>query len=536
MLIDRIASRIAGKDCQHDEWVTVLDSSVHLSDPKCAQTLLQKAGDPATVRDDPRVTTQVGITTKEQMELALSMAHTAQPRWEQMGMNARRTIIEAVRQAIISEFDTFIELVCREGHPRSLAEWELQGALSMTSPESVDTACHFMKHQVVVDGREITVQRRSDGVVGFHPPKNAPASSSMLGLLVLLAGNAVVMKAPRSHPAAVSWLWSTIIEPTLREHGAPEGLVAVTCGRPDEILKQWVDSKYCNDIFYIGGSQYGFEWERRAIAAGKKPVLELEGNDHLIVTGTADVNAAAESANECFYGSGQICMVPKNVWVEESIASEFIECLKNLAGELSPGPVTAPGNRLSPVLRADEMFEVMADAVDAGSSVVTGGSRVNIDNVRDENGIFVRPTVLSIEDIQIAEGLRCIEEETFFPLLPVVTYHKRELDRVLQIVNTSAHGLRASIWSDDDHEIKRFVETVSNCGILKINDSHTGMTKGMPTHGGTGVTGGAFGELNMPMVRTSHAQAVVNATGANRNGSSSGADYITYLEREGNGR
>jgi hypothetical protein len=69
------------------------------------------------------------------------------------------------------------------------------------------------------------------------------------------------------------------------------------------------------------------------------------------------------------------------------------------------------------------------------------------------------------------------------------------------------------LWTSDDALIDEFVARVTNGGVLKVNDSHIGFLPFLPTHGGTGLTGGAFGEANYPMLRTSHLQGVSVATG-----------------------
>jgi acyl-CoA reductase-like NAD-dependent aldehyde dehydrogenase len=110
-----------------------------------------------------------------------------------------------------------------------------------------------------------------------------------------------------------------------------------------------------------------------------------------------------------------------------------------------------------------------------------------------------------------------VREETFFPLLPVVVPAPAPddelLDQVIDLVNTNAYGLRNSLWAGSGEVIDRYVTHVRNSGLLKINDSHIGFLPYVPTHGGTGLTSGAFGEGNYPMLKTSHVQGVSHGTG-----------------------
>jgi len=91
-----------------------------------------------------------------------------------------------------------------------------------------------------------------------------------------------------------------------------------------------------------------------------------------------------------------------------------------------------------------------------------------------------------------------------------------ETDRladVIDYVNANPYGLRNSLWANDTDVIDEFTARVGNGGVLKINDSHIGFLPYLPTHGGTGRTGGAFGEANYPMLRSSHLQGVSRAHG-----------------------
>ncbi|MFD5144317.1 aldehyde dehydrogenase family protein [Streptomyces sp. NPDC058401] len=109
-------------------------------------------------------------------------------------------------------------------------------------------------------------------------------------------------------------------------------------------------------------------------------------------------------------------------------------------------------------------------------------------------------------------------EETFFPLLPVVVPTAAEagpdlLDRIVGLLNRNRYGLRNSLWTASPTTIDRFLGAVTNGGMIKINDTHAGTTPYAPTHGGTGLSGGACGETYYPLLRATHLQAVSIGTG-----------------------
>jgi acyl-CoA reductase-like NAD-dependent aldehyde dehydrogenase len=131
--------------------------------------------------------------------------------------------------------------------------------------------------------------------------------------------------------------------------------------------------------------------------------------------------------------------------------------------------------------------------------------------------VFLEPTVLRVDGMSGARNLSVVRDETFYPMLPVVVpEHAPDevlLDQVIEFINGNEYGLRNSLWSLSMEVIDRFIGGVRNGGLLKINDSHIGFLPILPTHGGTGRSGGAFGEANYPILKTSHLQGVSIANG-----------------------
>jgi acyl-CoA reductase-like NAD-dependent aldehyde dehydrogenase len=348
-----------------------------------------------------------------------------------------------------------------------------------------------------------------------NPPANAPLSSALLATLAIAAGNALVIRAPRSVPLGVMYVMRDIVAPVLEEIDAPPGLLNVLCGHPAPMLNAWLESPHVNDIMYFGSSENGMPFERKCVAAGKKPILELAGNDMVVVWKDADLEHAAEALTESFYGSGQLCMIPNQAVVHPAIADELIALLAEKAKNFRPGYPDEEGVLLTPVLRNEKFYNYLSDAVTKGAKVVVGGTGMQLDGTRDAAGMFLEPTVVRVDGLGRARELSAVSEETFFPLLPVIVPSATEadddrmlLDELVGFMNSNRYGLRNSVWASDPHVIDRFVASITNGGLLKINDSHIGFIARLPTHGGTGLTGGAFGEANYPILRTSHVQGV----------------------------
>src|SRR5262249_10201585 len=97
-------------------------------------------------------------------------------------------------------------------------------------------------------------------------------------------------------------------------------------------------------------------------------------------------------------------------------------------------------------------------------------------------------------------------------VVPRPAQSREMLRGCLQFMENNPYGLRNSLWSNDPGIASEFCDHLSNGGVLKVNDSHIGFVAAMPTHGGTGLSGGPFGECNFPLLRTTHLQGISIAT------------------------
>ncbi len=512
------SSYIAGSDVASENWVYTIKASDLLAD--FMSNLVLKRDLESGARDDgdalPAVVARCALTSDDHLEQALVDAKEAAPVWAAYPLETRMRLAERVHEEVLRRHEEFVDVLVTEGHPRRLAEWEIAGVLQGTSPETLQLWRRQLHEEHTIGPRRLILVRKPDGVVVLSPPQNAAASNSVLGVPALVAGNSLVVKAPRSSPYGVMFVWREIVAPILEELGAPPGTLSLVCGRSKDIVERWLDSPLVDDIFFFGSSERGIKIGVDAVARGKKPVLELAGNDGCVVWKDADLDLAAEALTESFFGSGQICMVPKYAVVHPDVADRLLERLASLAAKIRPGYPEDPDVLLSPVLRSDDYFQYLEEAETAGAAVVTGGHRMEVDGTTSSTGPFLAPTILRVDGLEGARELAAVREETFFPLLPVVVPVADDgdlLDQVIAFVNDNKYGLRNSLWTTDPAVIDAMASRVTNGGLLKVNDSHIGFVPCLSTHGGTGLTGGPFGELNYPLLRTSHLQGISIAEG-----------------------
>lgn len=536
------SSYVNGQHLPSEEWVYVL-SADSLLDDVFASLALKRKLEQGRIPPHDLPSTVVGRVAKADratIQRAVEAAAAAAPAWSAVPSHIRMETVGRMLHARLADHaEDIAAVLVEEGHPLALARWQVSGMLECFGPESVSFYRSQMLQEFHRGERRLQVRRQPDGVVCLNPPQNAPLSSALLGVTALMAGNALVVRAPRSAPLGVMYVMQEIVAPVLAECGAPPGTLNVVCGDPAPMLSCWLAHPAVNDIIYFGSSDAGLKFEARCIAAGKKPILELAGNDVVTVWKDADIDLAAEALTESFYGSGQLCMIPNQVLVHPDVADALVASLVRQIGHIRPGYPWEPDVLLTPVLRNEKFFSCLKDAREKGAKVVCGGHPMQLDEVRDPGGIFLEPTVILVRGVEGARELHAVRHETFFPLLPVIVAESAPdtelMATFIGFVNSNRYGLRNSLWAKDPAVIDEFIARVHTGGLFKVNDSHIGFLPYMPTHGGTGLTGGVFGEANYPILRTSHLQGVSISPGSRPRDAVFGAWQNLIDERLGNG-
>jgi len=509
---------IDGQDDPGLGWTYVVRASALIANPGQAFNL--KRGlelgtlDPERIEHSGDVVARCAWGDDGHNQRALAAAARASKLFSRFSVQRLREIGADFHRALLARADELVELLIVEGHPRRLAEWEVSGVIRGVDELARNWYYEQFCENFVAEGRDLQLVRKPDGVVCVNPPQNAAASNSAMGALALLAGNTLVVKVPRSTPTGVMFLYREIAQPVLERHGVPPGTLNLISGETQRVLKQWIESPHVDDVLFFGSSSSGLRFGSECFAAGKKPILELSGNDGFLVWRDADLDGAAQALTECFFGSSQICMVPKYAIAHPEIADELIARFTTLVRAIQPGYPEDPEVVLSPVLKQDQFFDFLSEAREAGCLVLMGGERVAVDGSPDPAGLFLAPTVIRVDGLADARDLSCVREETFFPMLAIIVPerdHAGLLEDVLRFMDANAYGLRNSLWASDEHVIETFVRGLSNGGLLKINESHVGFPPILATHGGTGRTGGPTGELNYAILRTTHWQGISRA-------------------------
>jgi acyl-CoA reductase-like NAD-dependent aldehyde dehydrogenase len=230
-------SLIDGEDGTHDKWLYVIRASALLREEISALKLKRNLDKGiGTDTDDPRVVGRVGLSTPAQLTAAAAAARRAQPGWAVTDLDHRIEFASRLGARITACGDEFTEKLMAAGYPRRLAVWQVSSAIEMTAKENLAQYRRQLAEVNYVDARETRLVRKPDGIVAAHPPHNAAEANSTLAIGALVAGNSVIIKAPRSAPLATSWFWREIGQPVLSDMGAPSGTLNVVCANPNDVL------------------------------------------------------------------------------------------------------------------------------------------------------------------------------------------------------------------------------------------------------------------------------------------------------------
>ena len=304
------------------------------------------------------------------------------------------------------------------------------------------------------------VVRRPIGVVGSIIPWNFPLTLLANKIApALAAGNTVVAK-----PASTTPLSTIRLAELMHEGGLPPGVFNVVTGPGEVVGEELIRHPAVRKIGFTGETGTGKRVMASAAEEIKRVTLELGGSDPAIVCEDADLdNAAKAVAIGRFFNAGQACLAIKRVYVEESVADEFVEKLVARAGRLKLGSGNDPQAQMGPMHTEGgrrTIEEQLKDAVDRGAKVLTGGKRPDGEQFR--KGTYFEPTIL----VDVPEDARVWKEETFGPLLPIMKV--KDLDEAIRKANDSEFGLGSSIFTRDMSKAQRAIDEL-DAGYTWVN-------------------------------------------------------------------
>lgn len=285
-----------------------------------------------------------------------------------------------------------------------------------------------------------TMREPLQGVISAITPFNHPLNQVIHKVAPAVAtNNRMVLKPSEKTPLA-----ALTLADILYEAGLPPPMLSVVTGEPAEIADEMLTHPDVDLVSFTGGVAIGKHIAARAVY--KRQVLELGGNDPLVVMDDADVNKAADlAASGSYKNSGQRCTAVKRIFVHQRLADDFTQALLERTRAWRHGDPLDPKVDMGTVIdeRAAMLFERrVADAVAQGARLLHGNQR---------EGALYAPTLLD----QVRGAMEVVQQETFGPVSPVMTF--KDVDDAIAQVNSTAFGLSSGVCTNRLDDVMRFV-------------------------------------------------------------------------------
>ncbi len=290
------------------------------------------------------------------------------------------------------------------------------------------------------------------GVITAITPFNHPLNQVIHKVAPAVAtNNRVVLKPSEKTP-----LTAFALADAFYEAGLPPQMLSVVTGNPAEIADELLTSPDVDLVTFTGGVAVGKYIAAKA--AYKRQILELGGNDPIIVLEDADLEEAATLAAAGSYkNSGQRCTAIKRMLVQASVADRFVELLVEKTRAVKYGDPFDASIDMGTVI--DEASARRFEAV--VNEAIAGGARLLHGNVR--RGALYSPTVLD----NVHPQMTVAREETFGPVSPVIRFST--VDEAIRISNGTAYGLSSSLCTNRMDMITRFIQEL-NVGSVNVRE------------------------------------------------------------------
>lgn len=307
-------------------------------------------------------------------------------------------------------------------------------------------------------------------------PFNYPVELTLQKVVpALLMGNTVIVKASTTAPCCVRKLIQLAYQA-----GVPEDVLFFVTGSREDCTEHLLKNKKVACIAMTGSTEGGAEMMRAAAPTIKKVVLELGGNDPLIITEEAagDPELMAKAIECLCWGrinenNGQVCASPKRTIVHKRAHDAFVKCLVSFVSTLKRGHATDPAAQLSRLVSTKAAERVAAQVrhtVDQGAKLIYGGS-----NRGPEMDVTILDGVT--RDMDIA-----CDMEVFGPVVPIITFETDE--EAVEIANQSKYGLSACVITKDLKKSFYYTEHIESSAVwvngssaLRHNDQPFGGCK-----------------------------------------------------------
>ncbi len=318
------------------------------------------------------------------------------------------------------------------------------------------------------------------GVVGVISAFNFPVAVwAWNAFVAAICGNTVVWKpSPKTPLCAIAV--QHICNSVMKKNNL-RGVLTLFNSNETEIVKHFVNDPRVPLISFTGSTQVGRQVNEMVARRLGRSLLELSGNNAIIVDETADLKLAIPAILFGAVGTaGQRCTTTRRLFVHETVYDTLVTALAKAYAKITIGDPLDEKNLMGPLIdqsAVDQYKLTIQDIQKSGGNILFGG------NVLNRPGYFVEPTL-----VEAKNDWPVVQRETFAPILYVMKY--KTLDEAIALQNHSAHGLSSAIFTNHLKHAETFLSARgSDCGIANVNIGTSGAEIG-GAFGGEKDTGG----------------------------------------------
>ncbi len=427
---------------------------------------------------------EVTSASEADTDRVIEAAHEAFLRWREVPAPGRAEVVRRLGIVLRESKDELAQLVTLEtGKILSEARGEVQ--------EMIDICDFAVGLGRRIGGRTMPSERPGHrlmeqwhplGVVGVVTSFNFPVAVwAWNAAIALVCGDTVVWK-PSSKTPLCAVAVTRIAAGVLEESGHPGAVLSLVIGSGSGVGERLIADPRVALVSYTGSVATGRHVGVRVQERFGRSLLELGGNNAVIITPGADFDAAIEAVLFGAVGTaGQRCTSTRRLIVHESLYDRVRERLLELYPGIPIGDPRDEATLVGPLIDREAvaaMQQALRAAEAQGALVLVGGKPLE-----HAGGCYAEPAV-----VEARPGMAIVREETFAPILYLMRY--RTLDEAIAIQNDVPQGLSSAIFSGDLAECERFLSASgSDCGLANVNTSTSGAEIGS-AFGGEKETGG----------------------------------------------
>ena len=436
---------------------------------------------------DGSVIAHVRNANREDYETVISLAQDSFQEWRKIPAPQRGEIVRQIGNEVREAKDDLGKLVSWEmGKIYQEGLGEVQEMIDICDfAVGLSRQLYGFTMHSERPGHRMYDQYHPLGIVGIITAFNFPVAVwSWNSMIAAVCGDVSIWKPSPKTPLC-SIALQHIIGKVMRENKMPEGVFNLVIGTNEEIAETLVNDTRVPLISATGSTNMGRKVSAKVASRLGRSILELGGNNAIIITESADLKIAIPGIVFGSVGTcGQRCTTTRRIIVHDSIYDDVKDQLVQAYSQLE--------NRVGDPLDSDTLIGPMIDEVavitfrnalkairEQGGKIIYGGDI--LDGYPSE--LYVRPALAEVEN-----HWPIVQEETFAPLLYLIRY--QDFDEALRLQNDVPQGLSSAVFTRDFQESEKFLSHEgSDCGLANVNIGTSGAEIG-GAFGGEKDTGG----------------------------------------------